>query len=225
MARPPKPRRCPRCPCDSGAAEEPAAHILGADEVEALRLADILGLRQVEAATRMGISQSTFQRILTRAHRTVAEAAVLGLPYTIARAWDSTEQELGGTTMKTGIALVTDDGTTLMPHFGRARYYQIVEIEDGTVVHRELRDKFAHQCGSLEQTEGEKENAHASMASGAAGCQYIIAGGMGPGAYSALTQAGFTVIQTQETDLATIIQKFIDGTLINQAGTLTCHKA
>jgi predicted DNA-binding protein (UPF0251 family) len=45
-----------------------------AEELEALRLADLEGLTQAQAAERMGISRSTFQRILSRAHRQVALA-------------------------------------------------------------------------------------------------------------------------------------------------------
>jgi predicted DNA-binding protein (UPF0251 family) len=44
------------------------------EELEALRLADLEALTQSEAAKRMGISRSTFQRILSRAHRQVALA-------------------------------------------------------------------------------------------------------------------------------------------------------
>jgi len=48
------------------------------DELEALRLADLEDFSQAEAACRMGISRSTFQRILSRAHRQVALALVEG---------------------------------------------------------------------------------------------------------------------------------------------------
>jgi predicted DNA-binding protein (UPF0251 family) len=44
------------------------------EEQEALRLADLEGLTQAEAAERMGVSRSTFQRIVTRARRQVALA-------------------------------------------------------------------------------------------------------------------------------------------------------
>jgi predicted DNA-binding protein (UPF0251 family) len=52
--------------------------VLAVEEVEALRLADLQDLDQVEAAKKMEISQSTFNRILTSANRKVAEALVLG---------------------------------------------------------------------------------------------------------------------------------------------------
>lgn len=48
------------------------------DELEALRLADLEGLYQEEAAARMGVSRSTFSRIVASAHRKVAEALVHG---------------------------------------------------------------------------------------------------------------------------------------------------
>jgi predicted DNA-binding protein (UPF0251 family) len=52
--------------------------LLRADELEALRLADLEGLSQAEAAQLMGISRSTFQRTLEHAHRQAALALVEG---------------------------------------------------------------------------------------------------------------------------------------------------
>jgi predicted DNA-binding protein (UPF0251 family) len=46
------------------------------EELEALRLADLQELSQEEAAMRMQVSRSTFQRILARARRQVALALV-----------------------------------------------------------------------------------------------------------------------------------------------------
>jgi predicted DNA-binding protein (UPF0251 family) len=48
------------------------------DGLEALRLADLEGLYQEEAARRMNVSRPTFARILAQARRAVAEALVLG---------------------------------------------------------------------------------------------------------------------------------------------------
>jgi predicted DNA-binding protein (UPF0251 family) len=45
-----------------------------AEELEALRLADLEGLTQAQGAERMGVSRSTFQRIVARARRQVALA-------------------------------------------------------------------------------------------------------------------------------------------------------
>jgi predicted DNA-binding protein (UPF0251 family) len=48
------------------------------EELEALRLADLEGLAQAEAARCMGVSRSTFQRLVTQARHQVAFALVEG---------------------------------------------------------------------------------------------------------------------------------------------------
>ncbi len=52
--------------------------ILLLEELEALRLADLEGCYQEEAAAQMAVSRSTFQRIVTEARRKVAQALVQG---------------------------------------------------------------------------------------------------------------------------------------------------
>ena len=51
---------------------------LSLEEMEAIRLKDVRGLEQTEAALKMNTSQSTFQRILASAHKKIAEALVEG---------------------------------------------------------------------------------------------------------------------------------------------------
>ena len=84
MPRPPCPRRVaapPRCSYFKPAGvpmtrlEEVA---LSVDELEALRLADLEGLYQDDAAARMGVSRPTFARVVEAARRKVAEALVRG---------------------------------------------------------------------------------------------------------------------------------------------------
>jgi len=48
------------------------------EELEAIRLADKDRLRRVEAAARMGISRQSFDRVLNRARRQVANALTSG---------------------------------------------------------------------------------------------------------------------------------------------------
>ena len=52
--------------------------ILTVDEFEAIRLADLEGLYQEQAAGRMGVSRPTFGRMMESAHKKVAEALVKG---------------------------------------------------------------------------------------------------------------------------------------------------
>lgn len=51
---------------------------LGLDEMEAIRLADLLGLYQENAAKQMNVSRQTFGRIIEAAHKKVAEALTQG---------------------------------------------------------------------------------------------------------------------------------------------------
>ncbi len=52
--------------------------VLTVDEFEAIRLADLEGLYQEQAAEKMKVSRPTFGRIVESAHRKVAEALVQG---------------------------------------------------------------------------------------------------------------------------------------------------
>lgn len=52
--------------------------ILTLDELEALRLADLMGLYHEEAAVEMGISRATFGRIVDGARRKIADTLVNG---------------------------------------------------------------------------------------------------------------------------------------------------
>lgn len=53
--------------------------VLGIDELEAIRLADLEGLYQEQAAEKMKVSRQTFGRIVSEARRKVAEALVAGM--------------------------------------------------------------------------------------------------------------------------------------------------
>jgi predicted DNA-binding protein (UPF0251 family) len=84
MARPKCPRRIGVLPtCDYfkprgiplSSLEEVA---LATDEVEALRLADLEGHHQADAAKLMGVSRQTFARIADGARRKVADALIHG---------------------------------------------------------------------------------------------------------------------------------------------------
>lgn len=89
MARPCKQRCIASLPVVTGFQPRSARNLaqtpvdLMADELEALRLADVEGMSQEEGATQMNISRATFGRILERAHVAVADALVHGKPLRI----------------------------------------------------------------------------------------------------------------------------------------------
>ncbi|MBW1895644.1 MAG: DUF134 domain-containing protein [Deltaproteobacteria bacterium] len=51
---------------------------LTVDELEALRLADFLGMSHEDAGKQMGVSRATFGRIVEQARKTVADALIHG---------------------------------------------------------------------------------------------------------------------------------------------------
>jgi predicted DNA-binding protein (UPF0251 family) len=82
MARPRSPRTIVGRPVSTlfkpGGVPAVALVQMTLDEFEAVRLADLEALDQVQAARRMGISRQSFGRSLATARRKVAEALVLG---------------------------------------------------------------------------------------------------------------------------------------------------
>ena len=83
----PRPRRCRRVGClpqssyykPRGVPLSMLEHVnLTVDELEAIRLADLEGLYQEDAAKRMNVSRQTLGRILESAHMKIADALVHG---------------------------------------------------------------------------------------------------------------------------------------------------
>jgi len=52
--------------------------VLDEDEMEALRLSDFEGYYQEECAKKMGVSRTTFSRLINHAHKKIADALLHG---------------------------------------------------------------------------------------------------------------------------------------------------
>lgn len=124
------------------------------------------------------------------------------------------------------IAVITSDGKTINQHFGRAPYYLVVTIEEGKVIHQEMRDKMGHNhfVGQHEEhehgTEGHGMDAgshkkHANMAETISDCKALICGGMGMGAYESMRKLDIKPIVTDLVNIEEAVQAFIDGKLID----------
>lgn len=124
------------------------------------------------------------------------------------------------------IAFVTDDGKTISQHFGRAAYYLVVTIEDGKVVHRELREKFGHAHFANEPHDPEQpgqphgfgpasESRHARMALTIADCQVLLCGGMGMGAYESMKQRGIRPIVTDILSIDEAVKVYLEGNIVD----------
>jgi predicted DNA-binding protein (UPF0251 family)/phage FluMu protein Com len=108
--------------------------ILAVDELEAVRLADLRGLYQEQAAQEMNISRQTFGRIIESAHRKVAEALVEGKALRI----EGGEIEMAG--MRT--FKCRDCQHTWGLPFGAGRPQECPKCK-GLNIHRAPEDRFA----------------------------------------------------------------------------------
>ena len=124
------------------------------------------------------------------------------------------------------IAVVTDDGTTICQHFGRALYYTVVTIDNGKVTGKEQRNKAGHHVAGAEHasqaSHGERHGfdanaqaSHAGMMANITDCQVLIAGGMGWGAHESLKQNGIDSLITDVKSIDEAIQLHIQGKLPN----------
>ena len=124
------------------------------------------------------------------------------------------------------IAAVSEDGTTISRHFGRAPFYVVVTVEDGRIVACETRDKLGYAQFAGELGEGVRESdlcghgfdpaaqdRHARMAAAIADCQVMLARGMGAGVYESMHAAGISPIVTDLADIETAVKAYLAGDL------------
>lgn len=117
--------------------------------------------------------------------------------------------------MKVGV--VTDDGQTISGHFGRAQYYLVYDVVDGTIKGKETRPKASHHQQGLEpHTEGhhhEEASIHTNMLSNVRDCEALIARGMGWGMYEAIKQSGMKPFLTDMVSADQAVEAYIKGSL------------
>ncbi|AII58527.1 dinitrogenase iron-molybdenum cofactor biosynthesis protein [Dehalococcoides mccartyi] len=124
------------------------------------------------------------------------------------------------------IAVVTDNGKTVCQHFGRAQYYLVASIENGSVTGKEQRPKAGHHtagmshehnhaAGACHGFNAHSQSIHAGMVSNITDCQLVIAGGMGMGARQSLEQAGIDVHMTDVADIDIALKLYLEGKLPN----------
>jgi predicted DNA-binding protein (UPF0251 family)/predicted Fe-Mo cluster-binding NifX family protein len=179
---------------------------------EALRLADVSGLKQDEAAARMNISRQTFGRILASAHQVVADALVQGMALRI----QSGENDIAGeddsrvilqpanrsiAAAATGAAkepqmnkiAISCEGPDLDdrvdPRFGRAAGFLVVDRDT-------METEYIDNGSSQVMSQGAGIQAAQTVA--ATGAAIVLTGYVGPKAFRALEAAGIKVGQNLE---------------------------
>ena len=122
------------------------------------------------------------------------------------------------------IAVVSDDGTSISQHFGRAMFYMVSTVENGKVVNKEKRPKVGHHSFGPHELHPEGEShgfdaasqaKHRTMADTIADCEVLLAGGMGWGAYESLKSYNIRPVVTDEQDIDKAVQLYVEGKLPN----------
>jgi predicted Fe-Mo cluster-binding NifX family protein len=125
------------------------------------------------------------------------------------------------------IAAVTDDGQTISPHFGRARYYEVITVENGVITKRERREKVGHHTfagdehderhhGDEPHGEGQHSHRkHAMMAETIRDCDALLARGMGHGAYEGMLAHNIKPIVTDIQSIDEAVRAVIEGTIVD----------
>jgi predicted Fe-Mo cluster-binding NifX family protein len=122
------------------------------------------------------------------------------------------------------IAFVTDDGSTISQHFGRAQYYEVLTVENGAVTHRERREKAGHHTFAGNESHHEhhgeghglddaSRGKHLQMAETIKDCGIMLARGMGNGAYQHLMAFGIQPVLTTIPGIDDAAKAVIQGTI------------
>ncbi len=216
----------------------PEEVLLGHDEVEAIRLKNLVGLSQEEAASQMGVSQPTFYRHLFSVHQKLRDAAAKGKAKDRGRLCDCNlcfywplpveewmglsdeantgkiseeNQKLeGGIKMK--VAITSIDGTLegkVDERFGRAR--KIIVYDTDTKEHVALDNSM-----NLNAAQGAGTQAAQNVVQ--TGAKAIISGHFGPKAFQVIQMAGLEIYSATDMTVAEAIKGFVEGKLAKLTG-------
>lgn len=113
------------------------------------------------------------------------------------------------------IAVVTDDEKKISAHFGSAKYFVVLTIEDGKIVDRDLREK-PERGGHNHHEHGHghhSHNDHAQLAAIITDCEAVLGRGMGKPMYENLQAVGVRPIITKVADIDQAVLDYAAGTL------------
>jgi predicted DNA-binding protein (UPF0251 family)/predicted Fe-Mo cluster-binding NifX family protein len=189
----------------------PQEVVLSLDEAEALRLADVEGLYQQAAAKRMGISRTTFGRIIESARRKTADSILNGKKLKIEGGLVSVGASRDGTVC---VAVPVTATGAVEAHFGRCRRVAVFSVAaDG---------RLATEKGlEVEIGPGCKSSVFAELAS--RGVSALVAGCIGDGAMRIGASHGITVLRGAAGAATTAAAAFARGELVDSG--LRCDRA
>ncbi|MBW2622596.1 MAG: DUF134 domain-containing protein [Deltaproteobacteria bacterium] len=214
---------------------------LSLEGFEALRLADLEGLKHVDAAQQMKVSRQTFGRILAAARKTMAEAIILGHALRIEGGnyvlQDKNDESVSGTVGFSSDSERTE-GLRVSPSEKRKGSHPIEESKmskiaissEGPTLDEKVDPRFGRAGGFIiidpETMDFEYKGNGASQAAArgagiqtaelvsGTGANVVLTGYVGPKAFDALTAAGIKVGQDCEgLTVREAIERFNNGSI------------
>jgi predicted Fe-Mo cluster-binding NifX family protein len=119
------------------------------------------------------------------------------------------------------LAVPTDDGETISQHFGQAKYFNVLTLENNQVSDSEMREKASHQHGDHSSPEGAHPGQQ--MVESISDCQVLIVGGMWAPAFNRAAAAGLKVYLTGNTSILAAVNAYIAGNLDNNPSLMHMH--
>lgn len=184
--------------------------VLGFDELEAIRLADLDGLYQEAAALRMGVSRQTFGRIVESARRKVADA-IINRKYLRIEGGKTIAGDEGEKKMK--IAVPARDGL-VDSHFGHCEHFMVYSVGEDRTITAEEKVSSPEGCGCKSGIVGVLTRM---------GVTHLVAGNMGEGAVHVMNAHGIEVIRGAEGSARRVAELYAKGELTDSAETCAGH--
>lgn len=114
------------------------------------------------------------------------------------------------------VALPSDDRTSIAPHFGRTRGFLIYDVDAGVAQpagYVDAKQEDGHDC----HCSTGKRPRHEAVLEALAGCEVVIARGMGAHMYDDLLACGIDVFLTDTSTVQTAVEQFLGHALPERA--------
>ena len=116
------------------------------------------------------------------------------------------------------IAFVSEDHKTISAHFGRAKFYEVITLEAGSVTQRETLVKSNPLLATPDEIhvfgdDHGHHHDHNAMIAPIHDCEVLISRGMGKAAHISLQENDIQPIITDIKEIEAALEAYITGTL------------
>ncbi len=123
------------------------------------------------------------------------------------------------------IAIPTNDQRSISQHFGRAKGFLIVEVQDNAIKNKvyQTNTMTAHVHRGVQLPDVEHHHSHEGIFKALGNCNMVIAGGMGRRLYQDFADRNIQVFVTKETDIDKAIELYLNNNLDNNTDKCCDH--